>query len=43
MDEILKILEDNARIDVEDLAKLTKKSKTEVEKAIKKYEKKGIM
>ncbi len=43
MDEILKILENNARIDVEDLAKLTKKSKTEVEKAIKKYEKKGII
>ena len=43
MDEILEILEENARISIEDLARLVKKSKREVEEAIKKYEKKGII
>ena len=43
MDEILEILEENARISIEDLARLVKKSKKEVEEAIKKYEKKGII
>jgi len=43
MDEILEILEENARISLEDLAKLVKKDKKEVEKIIKKYEKKGVI
>lgn len=43
MDEILEILEENARIPLEDLAKLVKKDKKEVEKAIRKYEKKGVI
>jgi len=43
MDEILEILEENARISLEDLAKLVKKDKKEVEKIIKKYERKGVI
>jgi len=43
MDEILEILEENARISLEDLAKLVKKDKKEIEKAIRKYEKKGVI
>lgn len=43
MDDILEILESNARIPLEDLAKLTKKSEKEIEKTIKKYERKGII
>ena len=43
MDDILEILESNSRISVQDLAKLTKKSKKDVEKSIKKYEKNGII
>lgn len=43
MDEILEILENNARIPLEDLAKLTKKSKEEVARIIKKYERKGVI
>jgi len=43
MDELLEILETNARIPLEDLEKLTGKSKKEIEKAIKDYEKKGII
>ncbi|MDP2922591.1 MAG: Lrp/AsnC family transcriptional regulator [Candidatus Omnitrophota bacterium] len=43
MDEILEILEANARVSLEDLAKLTGKSKKEIDKAIKSYEKKGII
>jgi len=43
MDSILEILEENARISLEDLSKLTGKSKKELEKAIKSYEKKGII
>lgn len=43
MEEILEILEANARISTEDLAKLTGKSKKEIEKSIKDYEKKGVI
>lgn len=43
MDDILEILESNARIPLEDLEKLTGKSKKEVERTIKSYEKKGII
>ena len=43
MDEILEILEENARISLEDLAKLVKKDKKEVEKIVKRYEKKGVI
>ncbi len=43
MEQILELLEQNARVPIEDLAKLTGKSKKEVEKAIKSYEKKGII
>lgn len=43
MEQILELLEQNARVPIEDLAKLTGKSKKEVEKAIKNYEKKGII
>ena len=43
MDDILEILESNARIPLEDLAKLSGKSKKETEKVIKGYEKKGII
>jgi DNA-binding Lrp family transcriptional regulator len=43
MDELLEILEGDARISLEDLVKLTGKSKKEIEKAIKGYEKKGVI
>lgn len=43
MDEILEILENNARISLDDLGKLTGKKKTELERAIKGFEKKGII
>lgn len=43
MDQILEILEKDARISIPDLAKLTGKSKKEVEKSIKKMERKGII
>ncbi|MDD3296251.1 MAG: Lrp/AsnC family transcriptional regulator [Candidatus Omnitrophica bacterium] len=43
MDDILEILESNARISFEDLKKLTGKSIKEIEKAVKSYEKKGII
>ncbi len=43
MDQILEILENNARIPIEDLQKLTGKTKKQIETAIKKYEKKGII
>lgn len=43
MDQILEILENNAKIPVKDLAKLTGKSQKQVEKEIKKYEKKGVI
>ena len=43
MEDILDILESNARISLEDLAKLTKKKVKDVAKAVKQYEKKGII
>lgn len=43
MDDILEILESNARISLEDLEKLTKKSKEEIKRLIKAYEKKGVI
>ncbi len=43
MDDILEILETNARISLEDLEKLTGKSKKELAQAIKHYEKKGVI
>jgi len=43
MDDILEILENNARISLDDLAKLTGKSKKDIEKNIKNYKKKGII
>ncbi len=43
MDRILELLEDNARISIEDLGKLSGKSKKEIEKAIKKYEEEGVI
>ncbi|HIE35788.1 MAG TPA: Lrp/AsnC family transcriptional regulator [Candidatus Omnitrophica bacterium] len=43
MDEILEILEENARISLEDLERLTGKSRREIERIIKNYEKKGVI
>lgn len=43
MEEILEILKDNARISTEDLAALLGKKVKDVERAIKRYEKKGII
>ena len=43
MDDILEILENNARIPLVDLAKLTGKSQKELQRAIKGYEKKGTI
>ena len=43
MDEILEILENNARISIEDIARLLKKSPKEIEKKIKHYEKTGVI
>ena len=43
MDDLLEILENNARISLEDLQKLTSKSKKDIERAIKNYEKKGVI
>ena len=43
MDEILEILERNARIPPEEIAKMVKKSVAFVKKAIKKFEKQGII
>ncbi len=43
MTDLLEILEQNARVSVEDLAKLTGKSKKEIQKSIKDYEKKGVI
>lgn len=43
MDPILEILEKDARITPEDIAKITKINKEEVKKRIKKYEKEGII
>lgn len=43
MDDVLEILESNARISLEDLQKLTGKSKKDIERAMKNYEKKGVI
>ena len=43
MEDMLEILENNARISLEDLEKLTGKSKKDLQKAIKGYEKKGTI
>lgn len=43
MEDMLEILESNARVSLEDLAKLTGKKKKDIEKEIKAYEKKGII
>lgn len=43
MDDILEILETNARISIDDLEKLTGKNKKEIAKSIKSYEKKGVI
>jgi len=43
MDEILKILENDARITPEEISKLTKKPAANVKTAIKKYEKDGVI
>ncbi len=43
MDDVLEILESNARISLEDLEKLTGKSKKDIERAIRNYEKKGVI
>ena len=43
MDDILEILEGNARASLDDLHKLTGKSKKDIERAMKNYEKKGVI
>ncbi|MDD5070237.1 MAG: Lrp/AsnC family transcriptional regulator [Candidatus Omnitrophica bacterium] len=43
MDDILEMLQSNARISIKDLGKLTGKSEKQVEKSIKDYEKKGVI
>lgn len=43
MDDILEILEENARVSLEDLEKLTGKKKKKIKSAIKNYEKKGVI
>jgi len=43
VDDVLEILESNARISLEDLARLTGKSKKELQTAIRKYEKNGTI
>lgn len=43
MDEILEILEKDARLNPEEIAKLIKKDVSTVKKAIKKYEKDGVI
>lgn len=43
MDEILEILEKDARISVEEIAKMLKKKPGEVKNKIKKYEKDGVI
>jgi DNA-binding Lrp family transcriptional regulator len=43
MDEILEILEKDARITAEEIAKLTRKKTADVKKAIARYEKDGIV
>ena len=43
MDEILEILENDARLSIEEIAKLTGKKITDVKKVISKYEKEGVI
>lgn len=43
MDEILEVLEKDARMNPGEIAKITKKNATSVKKAIKKYEKDGVI
>lgn len=43
MDEILKILERDARITPEEIANITNKSVSSIKKAIKKYERSGVI
>jgi len=43
MDEILEILANDARMSAQEIAKLTKKSASAIEQAIKKYEKDGTI
>jgi len=43
MDEILEILEENARISVEDIGRMLKRKPQEIEKKIKHYEKTGVI
>ncbi len=43
MDEILEILEKDARVSVKDMAKMLNKPEEEVEKTIKSYESKGVI
>jgi DNA-binding Lrp family transcriptional regulator len=43
MDEILEILEKNARVSPEEIARMLKKSASSVKNAIKKFEKQGII
>jgi len=43
MDDILEVLENNARISFEDLQKLTGKKSKELQNIIKNYEKKGVI
>jgi len=43
MDEILEILEKDARISPEEIAKMLKKNPKKIKEAIKKYEKEGII
>lgn len=43
MDEILEILAGNARLSVEEIAKMTKKTPEKIKTAIKKYEEDGVI
>lgn len=43
MDELLEILEKDARTSAEDIAKMTRRKQEDVKKAIKKYEKEGVI
>jgi DNA-binding Lrp family transcriptional regulator len=43
MDEILQILENDARLSAEEIAKVTKKDVKAIKRAIKKYEKEGVI
>lgn len=43
MDELLEILEKDARTSAEDIAQMTRRKKEDVKKAIKKYEKEGVI